>query len=189
MTEKKTIRNAVIRKRDNISLDERKRKNDEIKNYLLSIEEFSSSDTVCLYAAFRSEVATSELLKASMADGKKVLLPKVDRDGHTLKLYEIRDMKELQAGFMGIPEPSPSDNRLASIDEVDVVVIPGAAFDYSGNRLGYGEGYYDILLSGKKGKVTIIALAYEEQIVDALPAEDHDVKVDIIVTDKRVIRI
>lgn len=189
MTVKKNIRNAVIKKRDNISLDKRKRKNDKIKNYLLSIREFSSSDTVCLYAAFRSEVATSELLKASMAAGKKVLLPKVDRDGHMLKLYEIEDMKELQAGFMGIPEPSPSDSRLASIDEVDVVVIPGAAFDCSGNRLGYGEGYYDILLSGKKEKITIIALAYEEQIVDAIPAEDHDVKVDIIVTDKRVIRI
>jgi 5-formyltetrahydrofolate cyclo-ligase len=96
-------------------------------------------------------------------------------------------MGELKSGYMGIPEPSLPDERLVNLNEIDIVIIPGAAFDYSGNRLGYGAGYYDILLSGRKRRMPVIALAYEEQIVDSIPAEDHDVKVDMIVTDKRVI--
>ena len=113
--------------------------------------------------------------------------PKVDKNKHKLILYEIKDVVELSPGYMGIPEPSSGDDRLVNLGEVDLVIIPGAAFDYSGNRLGYGAGYYDILLSEGKRKIPIIALAYEEQLVDSIPSETHDVKVDIIVTDKRVI--
>jgi 5-formyltetrahydrofolate cyclo-ligase len=97
-------------------------------------------------------------------------------------------MDELTPGYMGIPEPPQMDERLAGIDDADLVVIPGAGFDFAGNRLGYGAGYYDSLLSQRKKKIPVIALAYEEQIVDSIPAEQHDVKVDMIVTDKRVIR-
>jgi 5-formyltetrahydrofolate cyclo-ligase len=68
------------------------------------------------------------------------------------------------------------------------VLLPGAAFDHRGNRLGYGGGYYDRLLARLKKKLPLVALAYEEQIVDSLPAEPHDIKVDMIVTDERVIR-
>ncbi len=75
------------------------------------------------------------------------------------------------------------------IEDIDLVIVPGAGYDYAGNRLGYGGGYYDILLSGKKKNMPIIALAYEEQLVDAIPAEQHDVRVDMIVTDQRVIRV
>jgi 5-formyltetrahydrofolate cyclo-ligase len=90
---------------------------------------------------------------------------------------------------MGIPEPFLSEEREALLEDIDLVVIPGAGYDYAGNRLGYGGGYYDKLLSGKKKNTPIIALAYEEQLVDAIPAEKHDVRVDMIVTDQRVIRV
>jgi len=104
-------------------------------------------------------------------------------------LHEIKDISELSPGYMGIPEPSLSGERLVRLDDIELVIIPGSAFDCSGNRLGYGGGYYDILLSEGKRKVPVIALAYEEQLVDLIPSEVHDVKVDIIVTDKQVIRI
>jgi 5-formyltetrahydrofolate cyclo-ligase len=81
------------------------------------------------------------------------------------------------------------DERIIAIDDIDLAIVPGAAFDYSGNRLGYGAGYYDSLLAERKRKMLVIALAYEEQIVDSIPPEEHDVQVDMIVTDKRVIRI
>jgi 5-formyltetrahydrofolate cyclo-ligase len=121
--------------------------------------------------------------------GKRVVLPKVAADRHALVLYEIKDVTELISGYMGIPEPPAQDKRLADLDETGIVIVPGAGFDLSGNRLGYGAGYYDILLSNKKKEVPIIALAYEEQIVDSIPAEEHDIKVDMLVTDKRVLRI
>jgi 5-formyltetrahydrofolate cyclo-ligase len=88
---------------------------------------------------------------------------------------------------MGIPEPRLGQDRLVTLNEVDLVVAPGTAFDRTGKRLGYGGGYYDKLLSDKHN-IPVIALAYSEQILDMIPAEDYDVKVDIIVTEHEVIR-
>jgi 5-formyltetrahydrofolate cyclo-ligase len=81
------------------------------------------------------------------------------------------------------------DKRLRELKDVDLVIVPGVCFDRSGNRLGYGAGYYDILLSHVKDKIPFVALAYEEQLVDTIPAEDHDVRVDIIVTDGHIIKV
>ncbi|MDP1758755.1 MAG: 5-formyltetrahydrofolate cyclo-ligase, partial [Thermodesulfovibrionales bacterium] len=89
--------------------------------------------------------------------------------------------------YMGILEPSVSEKRLTKINDINLVIIPGAAFDASGNRLGYGAGFYDKLLAEIKNKIPIVTPAYEEQIVENIPSEPHDVKVSKIVTDKRVI--
>ncbi|MGD2080788.1 MAG: 5-formyltetrahydrofolate cyclo-ligase, partial [Nitrospirota bacterium] len=77
---------------------------------------------------------------------------------------------------------------LRGIGDVDLVVVPGAAFDEKGNRLGYGKGYYDKLLSSEDARPSLVALAYEEQMVEAIPAEAHDIGIDTILTDRRVIQ-
>ena len=186
---KKIIRKEILRKRNEIPVNVRFRKDALIKKTLFALSEFASAKTVLFYASFRSEADTAGMIEESLQAGKKVVLPRVDKEKHFLRLYEIKDPGELSPGYMGIPEPSVPDDRLITIDETDVVIIPGVAFDYSGNRLGYGAGYYDKLLSKRMKKIQIIALAYEEQIVDSIPSEAHDVKVDMIVTDKRVINI
>ncbi|MEK7196768.1 MAG: 5-formyltetrahydrofolate cyclo-ligase, partial [Nitrospirota bacterium] len=84
-------------------------------------------------------------------------------------------------------EPSVDEARLRKMSDIDLVIIPGAAFDTQGNRLGYGAAYYDKLLATMERKIPIVAPAYEEQIVEKIPAEPHDIKVDKIITDKRVI--
>jgi len=186
---KKAIRKEILKRRDEISPDTKAVKDSLIKERLFSLPEFINSRTVLFYASFRSEVETLSLIKESLKLGKRVVLPKVDKERHMLRLYEIKDMSELSSGYMGIPEPLLPDGRLVNLDDIDLVVIPGAAFDYSGNRLGYGGGYYDILLSETRKKIPIIALAYEEQLIDSIQSELHDVKVDIIVTDKHAIKI
>src|SRR4030042_4428056 len=185
---KRAIRKEVLKKRDEISPDIISVKDSLIKERLFSLPEFIAAKTVFFYASFRSEVETLSMIKESLKMGKKIVLPKVEKKRHRLMLYEIKDISELSPGYMGIPEPSLSGERLVNLDDIKLVVIPGAAFDYSGNRLGYGAGYYDILLSEGKRKIPIIALAYEEQLVDLIPSEKHDVKVDMIVTDKQVIK-
>jgi 5-formyltetrahydrofolate cyclo-ligase len=185
---KKTLRKEVLKKRDAIPPDVRKKKDALIKENLLSMPEFISARTVLFYASFRSEAGTFEMMTASLGRGKRIVLPKVDRERHMLRLYEVKDVNELSPGHMGIPEPSLPDERMISPDDVDLIVIPGAGFDIGGNRIGYGEGYYDILLSQRRKKMPVVALAYEEQVIDSIPAEAHDVKVDMIITDKRVIR-
>ena len=186
---KRAIRKEILKKRDEISPDIKSVKDSLIKERLFSLPEFIAAKTVFFYASFRSEVETLSMIKESLKMGKKIVLPKVDKERYRLKLHEIKDISELSPGYMGIPEPSLSGERLVRLDDIELVIIPGSAFDCSGNRLGYGGGYYDILLSEGKRKVPVIALAYEEQLVDLIPSEVHDVKVDIIVTDKQVIRI
>lgn len=121
--------------------------------------------------------------------GKKVLLPKVDVTKSRLVLCEINDIGELSPGYMGILEPNLGPERSRTVDDADIVILPGVVFDFSGNRLGYGRGYYDKLLSGRKKIAPILALAYAEQLVERIPVEEHDVRVNIIVTDIGVIRV
>lgn len=185
---KKIIRREILKKRDGMSTDIKAKKDSRIKDRFFSLPEFIAAEKIFFYASFRSEVETLNMIEESLKMGKRIVLPKVDKERHRLRLYEIKDINELSEGYMGIPEPLPDDERLVPLDDIDLVVIPGAAFDYSCNRLGYGAGYYDIVLSERKKKMPVVALAYEEQIVDLIPSEMHDVKVDMIVTDKRVIK-
>ncbi len=186
---KDSIRRELLRRRDRIPSEVRRVKNRLIQERLAALDEFKSANVIFYFASFRTEVDTIDMIKRSLLDSKIVLLPKVDREKHTLLLYEIKGIDELSPGYMGIPEPVVNtEERKFSINNVDIIIIPGAGFDISGNRIGYGAGYYDILLSGLKKSIPVIAPAYEEQIVDSIPAEPHDIKIHVIITDRRVIR-
>jgi 5-formyltetrahydrofolate cyclo-ligase len=139
------------------------------------------------YASFRSEAETMPCISQALKLKKMVLLPLVDRERKTLRIFQISELSELAPGFMGIPEPKARRTRERHLDDVEVVLIPGAGFDSEGNRLGYGAGYYDRLLSKAKRNITKIALAFEEQIVPEIPSERHDIRMDKIITDKRTI--
>jgi len=187
MQDKAEVRNELLRKRDRIPPEVRKVKNRLIRERLLSLAEFKNASVIFFFASFRTEVDTTELIKTSLSTGKRVVLPKVKKDTQELLLYEITDFGQLSPGYMGIPEPHVHERQM-SINDVELVIIPGAGFDISGSRIGYGGGYYDRLLAGLQKPVPVIAPAYEEQVVDVIPSEPHDIKVQIIVTDGRLIR-
>jgi 5-formyltetrahydrofolate cyclo-ligase len=187
MQDKNEVRKELLRKRDRIPPEVRKVKNRLIRERLLSLDEFKNASVIFFFASFRTEVDTTELIKTSLSAEKRVVLPKVEKDRQELLLYEIRDFGELSPGYMDIPEPPVRERRM-SINDVDLVIIPGAGFDISGSRIGYGGGYYDRLLAGLQKTVPVIAPAFEEQVVDALPSEPHDIRVQMIVTDSRLIR-
>lgn len=184
---KQKIRQAFLKKRDMLPADLKKEKDELIKKHIIEQPEFIKAKTVLFYASFRSEVDTKEIINISLKTGKTVILPQVDNKEKTLKLYEIKDINELSPGYMQIMEPRVPEERLKSLADIDLILIPGAAFDLQGNRLGYGAGFYDKLLSTLKKKILIIAPAYEEQVAEKIVAEPHDVKVDRIITDKRII--
>jgi 5-formyltetrahydrofolate cyclo-ligase len=184
---KKTIRIETLQRRDAIQRDLKEVKDSSIMHRVFQLPEFKDARSILFYASFRSEVDTIDMIKISLNMGKIIVMPKVDRENGRLNLYEIKNMNELVRGYMWILEPFVDEDRSRSLDDIDLVIIPGAAFDVYGNRLGYGAGYYDKLLSETKRKIPIIAPAYEEQVVEGIPAESHDVKVDKIITDKRVI--
>lgn len=187
MQDKAGLRKELLSKRDNIPPVVRAAKNRLVLERMLSLDEFKKASVIFFFASFRTEVDTTEMIKSALTSGKRVMLPKVDKGNHELLLFEIRDFVELAPGYMGIPEPPVSEKQM-SINDADIVIIPGAGFDASGNRIGYGGGYYDRLLSGLQKDIPIIAPAFEEQIEDCIPSGPHDIRVNMIVTDRRVIR-
>lgn len=183
--DKASIRKIVLSRRNALSVEIRKVKDLKIKEKILALPEFRAAHKILLYASFRSEVDTLDLLKYCVDYGKIIVLPKVDRNNDELTLYRIEDMNEVVAGYMGIPEPQVHAGRRMPVEEMDLIIVPGVAFDGHCNRLGYGKGFYDKLLTrGAKAK---IAIAYEEQIVEYIPSEPYDIKMDKIITDKRII--
>jgi len=189
MIDKGLLRRELLKKRDSIPSQVRKAKDAAINERLLSLDEIRNANVLFFFASFRSEVNTLDAIAQLISDGKRLVLPKVDNERHILLLYEVKGMEELAEGYMGIPEPSVlTEDRMVEINGVDAVIIPGAGFDVEGNRIGYGGGYYDRLLSLLTRHVPVIGPAYEEQIIDSIPSESHDIKVNMIVTDRRLIR-
>lgn len=191
---KKRLRAELLKKRDFIPPEQKVLKEAEIKKSLFALDAFKKANSLLLYVSFRSEADTTGYLDDVIKLGKKLILPVVDSRHRELKLYEIRDTSELVPGYMGIYEPGVGEDRRADLKDIDLVIIPGVGFDIKGNRLGYGGGCYDRLLSFESGRlakadhhIMTIALAFEEQISEEIPTESHDIKVDIIITDKRLI--
>lgn len=184
-TEKALIRKEVLFRRDSLTEKLKIGKQIKIKETLLTLPEFKDARIILFYASFRSEVDTFDLIKYCFIKGKLIALPKVDREHDKLTLYEIKNMDEVLKGYCGIPEPAVSECRKKHISEIDLAIVPGVAFDEQCNRLGYGKGFYDKLLGG--AKIKTIGLAYEEQIVKSIPSQRHDIKMNKIITDKRII--
>jgi 5-formyltetrahydrofolate cyclo-ligase len=179
---KKTLRKKVLAARDGLLPGQRTAKSRKIEERLFSLPEFKSARIVLFFASFRSEVDTIPMIRRALASGKRVVLPKVK--GKELELFEIKNVdSDVSPGAWGIPEPRES--ALVKLDELDVIIVPGAAFDERGNRLGYGAGFYDKLLS--EFKKPTVAIAFEQQIVPMILADPHDVPVKKIVTEKRII--
>lgn len=188
LTDKQSIRKHILIKRDSVSY--RDIKDQKIKETLIAMPEFKGADKILLYASFRGEVDTFEILKYCLLHNKRAILPKVDTKKMGLRLYEIKDISELSKGYLGIPEPNVSEDRRMKISDIGLIIVPGVAFDEDCSRLGYGKGFYDKLLARIKDLglgIGIIALAYEEQIVSYIPSDEHDIKMDKIITDKRII--
>lgn len=191
---KKRLREKLLKTRDSIPPEIKSAKESEIENRLFSLDVFKNAQSILMYVSFRSEVDTKKYLNDILKLNKKLILPLVDTRRKVLKLYEVKNTNELQPGYMGILEPGILRYRRCSLKDIDLVIIPGTGFDPMGNRLGYGGGYYDKLLSMESREladvkhITTVALAFEEQIGDKIPSEPHDIKVDMIVTDERLVQ-
>ena len=179
---KTSLRKQVAELRDGLSQEVRESKSREIGKRLYALPGFRAAGAILFFASFRSEVDTVTMIRHVLAAGKRVFLPKVK--GRELALFEILDFdKDTAPGAWAIPEPR--ETKPVTIHEVDLMIVPGLAFDENGNRLGYGAGFYDRILPTYR-RMTV-ALAFEEQIVPDVPVSIHDIPVKKIVTEKRII--
>ena len=147
---------------------------------------FTSAEWLLVYVSKGHEVDSHGLIRQLLALGKRVCVPKFDEATKRYVASELRDFDtELVEGRFTILEPKPEAVRRVESVRLDALVLPGLAFDDHGNRLGRGMGFFDAILRDARG--TKIALAHDFQVVSEVPAEPHDVGVDFIVTEARVV--
>src|SRR3954471_4581374 len=138
------------------------------------------------YVAARGEIDPAPVLAAAAAGGATVALPRVATEAPRLRFHRA-DAGPLVPGRFGLREPAAAAPELP-LDELDVVIVPGLAFDAEGRRLGFGGGYYDGVFGASGKRPALIGLCYDFQVVARCPAGDGDVPVDLVVTDARVLR-
>lgn len=187
MDPKKRWREAILEQRRQLDPRFVREASEKIESLFLSLEEFNLAERMGLYAAFKNEAETAGIFGKAHALRKEIYYPAVDSKTKEIRFYRVKNLKELGHGFAGILEPKKRAHYLANINFLNLIVVPGVAFDLKGNRLGFGQGYYDKLLEPFHGKR--VAFAYEFQIADTLPSQLRDQRMDVIVTEERVIRI
>jgi 5-formyltetrahydrofolate cyclo-ligase len=184
---KAEIREFALRRRDALTPSERSDSGRAIVNHILAMKEFREARAVMAYCGFGSEIDTIPLLAAVLEARKMLLLPRVNRSAGLLDVYEVKNLDtDLRPGVWGIPEPNPEACVLHALTDIDLIVLPGAAFDRKGGRIGYGKGYYDKLLASchrMNHYPRTVAGAFDVQVVDAIPMEAHDVVIDVLVTE------
>lgn len=160
----------------------------QIVDRFVGLPEFAKAETVMFYVDVRSEVRTRQQLPEALASGKRIVIPYCV-DGE-LELFHLESMDELSVGMYRILEPKPELRSVASkrveIEELDLIMVPGVAFDRRGGRSGHGKGYYDKLLEHARPDTPLVALAFECQMFDEVPMQDHDVFMDKVITEAAV---
>lgn len=198
METKKEIRARALKERGGLLPEKQNSFDRKIHGLAAAHPLFQNAREIYCYASFRNEVSTAGLMELAWKAGKKVAVPLV-KDGLRMEFYYIESIRELRPGYQGIPEPKADaakkavptedgglqDNeRLSEEQESDILMIlPGAAFDRKGNRIGYGKGFYDRYLQ-RFPKCRRMGVAYSVQCVEEIPAEAWDIRAEAVITEK-----
>ena len=184
MQKKKGLRAESIKRLGSFDSQALETKSVRIKEKLFSLEAFRKAKCVCFYVSLPLEVDTKGMIDEALALGKRVVVPLTNLENKELRLYEITDRRtDLEQGAFGIMEPRPDKALPVRLAQVQCLIVPGVVFDKKNHRIGHGGGYYDRLLEECPPNVLKIGLAFSFQVVQNIPAEVHDVPLDIVLTD------
>jgi 5-formyltetrahydrofolate cyclo-ligase len=183
---KGVIRQQMLQKRGALSKSVVVQKSQQIQDRLMILPHVMQAKTILFYVSYGNEVATHAVIKAFLEKKKTVVVPYTDVKHHRLILSRLSSWDVLTRGAYSILEPKKECIDEVSPKTLDVVIVPGVVFDTRGHRIGHGKGYYDGLLKNVKAAVKI-GLTYDFQMVDEVPVEPHDIPVDFIVTETKVI--
>jgi 5-formyltetrahydrofolate cyclo-ligase len=183
--DKAALRRSILSRRDAMSAGERIEASVAITRYLLDLPALQPARTVLAYLSFGSEYDTLGFVQGLLAQGKRLMLPRVDRPNRRLELFFVADPPaQTSPGTWGIREPLRDRCPPASLEEAGLVLVPGVAFTPRGDRLGYGGGFYDRLLAGWPARPPVVAGAFSVQVLDSLPMGPEDVRIDAVVTEQ-----
>lgn len=211
MEEKKAIRAEVSAKKKALSMEEVERMSMELKEQFCQLEAYREAECIYAYMSYNEEVRTMPIIEQAWADGKRVAVPKTYASGAKknskgeaipdfMEFIYIRSMDDCTKGYMGIPEPKDAICGIDEVGDLDLskaqiaeekkvlLLMPGLAFDRSGNRIGYGGGFYDKYLhSHREVAFTLVALCFDFQMYDTVPTKAHDEKMDLIIAPGEVV--
>ena len=186
MSTKSELRKNIIKLRNAMTAEEVQYKSKKIMEKLTSLECYKNSKLIFVFMSFGSEVVTVDLIKSMLAEGKRVVIPYTDTVNTVLIPSEIKSMDDLVLNPFGYYEPAFEKIQEVQPEEFDLIINPGVVFDRKLNRVGYGKGYYDRILVRKRKDAKAVAVAFELQVVDEVPTEAHDIKMDMIVTEESI---
>lgn len=198
MKSKVELRNEILQRRDTLTQVERKEKSYQIAQRVVKQKEFIDANKILLFAAYKSEVDTTEIFKVAQKQEKAVYYPKVI--GNELEFYRVQKQENLMQGYRGIREPKVNPQLQFQLKQRDriLIIMPGVVFDEVGNRIGYGGGYYDRFLQKIESSpveeqnqeidcICKMAIAFSCQMVETgqIPSEVHDKKVEYLITEEK----
>ena len=184
---KKALRASIKQKRRALSIEYRQQASRKMQAELTRLPCYQAAEYIMLYMAMQDEVQLDDLIAMVLKDSKKAVIPLVTGAG-LMEAVELSDMADLVPDKYGIKTVSEEKRRLIAPDKIDLIIVPGVAFDKAGHRLGMGGGFYDRFML-RASRAVRAALAYDCQLLAAVPAEVHDLTVDYIITEKQNIAL
>jgi 5-formyltetrahydrofolate cyclo-ligase len=186
--DKFAIRQDMRRRRDAMSLDDVLNLSRAVEDRLFACKDLSACQNLMFFLSFGNEVRTDEMIMRSLTEGRQVYVPRLITRERRLEVCEITDMdQEFELGSYDIREPSRSNSKVVSPSIIDAVIAPGLAFDRSGGRIGYGGGYFDWLFKQLPDEALRIGVTYGFQVVDSIPQDSWDERVQTIFTENDTI--
>ncbi|WP_300410010.1 5-formyltetrahydrofolate cyclo-ligase [Lagierella sp.] len=187
--DKKTIRKKIISKRDELPFDKKEKMDEQIVKRFKDLKFIEEHENIFSYVSFGSEINVGDILSEILKQKKNLYVPYIDKEDKKMYLCKIEDLsKDLERGYYGIREPKKNLRIPINNDIIDLVISPGVAFTKEKYRIGYGGGYYDRFFASLNSSPLVVALAYDFQVLPELPIDSYDIPVDMIITEKQIIR-
>lgn len=184
---KRQLRQQAAAWRDSLNIEWRETHSAAAWQVFFALPEVLAAQTIMLYASFRSELSTMAAMRYVLSINKRLVLPRVIPNSRQLQACLINSLAQLQVGAYGIPEPK-DDAPIVDAYAIDIVAVPGLAFDRTGYRLGYGAGYYDRFLPQLHKSALAIGICFSGQLVTRVPRQPNDVRLPCLVTEDALIR-
>ena len=188
---KNLIRKRLIELRENLPEEDVINNSAIIADSFLNLTHFNNSKVVMGYMSFRNEVMTDSLIVEILKRDKRVAIPRIeilDNGFKDIVAYEVKDIySQVERGTFGVREPIKNVAVELNPEDIDLIIIPGVGFDTRGFRIGFGAGYYDRFLKKVRPDCLKVGFAFEMQILEKIPEESHDIPVDMVITEKRII--
>ena len=188
--DKKALRKEILAKRNIMDAIEKEEKDRKILDEFYESNYYREAKNIFIYISYDSEVNTKGIIKKALRDNKKIYVPRTEFKTRLMDAVEITSLNNLIESEYGILEPSVEEPHIDP-NEIDLIVVPGVAFDRNGGRMGYGAGFYDRyfkkISKDNMKKVIKLALAYDFQILEKIPMNEQDVPVNYIITETKFI--